>query len=135
VILLKVEDLMNRKVISINDRLSIEEALQKMHEHGIRRLPVTVDGKLVGMIVEHDIEKAMRRPGVIPQTPVDWIMTKKVITANADEEITMAVKKLIKNKISGLPVVEGDKLIGIISETDILKAFIDLIKEASPASL
>jgi acetoin utilization protein AcuB len=135
VILLKVEDLMNRKVISINDRLSIEEALQKMHEHGIRRLPVTVDGKLVGMIVEHDIEKAMRRPGVIPQTPVDWIMTKKVITANADEEITMAVKKLIKNKISGIPVVEGDKLIGIISETDILKAFIDLIKEASPASL
>jgi len=132
---LKVEDLMNRKVISINDRLSIEEALQKMHEHGIRRLPVTVDGKLVGMIVEHDIEKAMRRPGVIPQTPVDWIMTKKVITANADEEITMAVKKLIKNKISGIPVVEGDKLIGIISETDILKAFIDLIKEASPASL
>ncbi len=132
---MKVEDLMNRKVISINDRLSIEEALQKMHEHGIRRLPVTVDGKLVGMIVEHDIEKAMRRPGVIPQTPVDWIMTKKVITANADEEITMAVKKLIKNKISGLPVVEGDKLIGIISETDILKAFIDLIKEASPASL
>ncbi|MGI5880340.1 MAG: CBS domain-containing protein [Syntrophomonadaceae bacterium] len=132
---MKVEDLMNRKVISINDRLSIEEALQKMHEHGIRRLPVTVDGKLVGMIVEHDIEKAMRRPGVIPQTPVDWIMTKKVITANADEEITMAVKKLIKNKISGIPVVEGDKLIGIISETDILKAFIDLIKEASPASL
>jgi len=130
VILLKVKDLMTRQVISINDRLSIEEALQKMHEHGIRRLPVTVDGKLVGMIVEHDIEKAMRRPGVIPQTPVDWIMTKKVITANAEEEITIAVQKLIKYKISGLPVVEGEQLIGIISEMDILKAFIDLIEPA-----
>ena len=102
-----------------------------MHEHGIRRLPVTVDGKLVGMIVEHDIEKAMRRPGVIPQTPVDWIMTKKVITANAEEEITIAVQKLIKYKISGLPVVEGEQLIGIISEMDILKAFIDLIEPAA----
>lgn len=130
-ILLKVKDLMTRQVISINDRLSIEEALQKMHEHGIRRLPVTVDGKLVGMIVEHDIEKAMRRPGVIPQTPVDWIMTKKVITANAEEEITIAVQKLIKYKISGLPVVEGEQLIGIISEMDILKAFIDLIEPAA----
>ena len=128
--MLKVKDLMTRQVISINDRLSIEEALQKMHEHGIRRLPVTVDGKLVGMIVEHDIEKAMRRPGVIPQTPVDWIMTKKVITANAEEEITIAVQKLIKYKISGLPVVEGEQLIGIISEMDILKAFIDLIEPA-----
>ena len=132
---MKVEDLMKRNVICINDRMSIEEALQIMHEHGIRRLPVTVDGKLVGMIVEHDIEKAMRRPGVIPQTPVDWIMTKKVITANADEEITIAVQKLIKNKISGLPVVEGDKLIGIISETDILKAFINIIRESAATSL
>ena len=129
--MLKVKDLMTRQVISINDRLSIEEALQKMHEHGIRRLPVTVDGKLVGMIVEHDIEKAMRRSGVIPQTPVDWIMTKKVITANAEEEITIAVQKLIKYKISGLPVVEGEQLIGIISEMDILKAFIDLIEPAA----
>ena len=133
--MLKVKDLMTRQVISINDRLSIEEALQKMHEHGIRRLPVTVDGKLVGMIVEHDIEKAMRRPGVIPQTPVDWIMTKKVITANAEEEITIAVQKLIKYKISGLPVVEGEQLIGIISEMDILKAFIDLIREPASTSL
>ena len=42
--------------------------IRDRHEHGIRRLPVTVDGKLVGMIVEHDIEKAMRRPGAVSYT-------------------------------------------------------------------
>jgi len=124
---MKVKDFMIHDVITVDDRKPISLALALMHEKGIRRLPVLADEKLVGMIVQHDIEKAFNRPGVIAETPVDWIMSKHPITITPEDDLVMAARILISKKISGLPVMDGDQLVGIISEIDILKILVDFL--------
>lgn len=126
---MKVKDIMIRDVITVDDRKPISLALALMHEKGIRRLPVLADNKLVGMIVQHDIEKALHRPGVIAETPVDWIMTKHPQIIGPDDDLVTAARLLIDNKISGLPVMEGEHLVGIISEIDILSIMVDLLEK------
>ena len=71
--MVKVKDIMTSRVISIESRKTIGDALELMVENGIRRLPVLAQGTLVGMIVQHDIEKALRSPGFVLETPVDWV--------------------------------------------------------------
>ncbi|NLW91642.1 MAG: CBS domain-containing protein [Syntrophomonadaceae bacterium] len=126
---MKVKDIMIKEVFVIDDRKPISLALALMHEKGIRRLPVLADGKLVGIIVQHDIEKAYNRPGVIAETPVDWIMTKHPITVSPEDDLIVAARIMITNKICGLPVMEGNKLVGIVSEIDILKILVDVLEK------
>lgn len=130
---MKVKDIMIRDVITVDDRKPISFALALMHEKGIRRLPVLADEKLVGMIVQHDIEKAFNRPGVIAETPVDWIMTKHPITITPEDDLVTAARILIRNKVSGLPVMEGDHLVGIVSEIDILKVLVEFLEKREGA--
>ena len=130
---MKVKDIMIRDVITVDDRNPISLALALMHEKGIRRLPVLADEKLVGMIVQHDIEKAFNRPGVIAETPVDWIMTKHPLTITPEDDLITTARILISNKISGMPVMEGERLVGIISEIDILKILVDLLEKGEGA--
>lgn len=131
---MQVKDIMVKNVITIEDRKTIEYALELMNENKIRRLPVISCNKLVGMIVQHDIEKAIRRPEIVPQTPVEWVMTKHLITIGPEEDIRKAVQLLITHKISGLPVIDEEKLVGIISETDILKLFINILESGDNSS-
>lgn len=127
--MMKVRDFMIRDVITVDDRKPISLALALMHEKGIRRLPVLADDKLVGMIVQHDIEKALHRPGVIAETPVDWIMTKHPVVIGPEDDLVTAARLLIQNKISGLPVMQGEQLVGIVSEIDILNILVNLLEK------
>lgn len=126
---MKVKDIMIKEVFVIDDRKPISLALALMHEKGIRRLPVLADGKLAGIIVQHDIEKAFNRPGVIAETPVDWIMTKHPITVSPEDDLIVAARIMITNKISGLPVMDGNSLVGLVSEIDILKILVDVLEK------
>jgi len=118
---MKVKDLMTTELITVDSRKSIDYALRLMREYNIRRLPVVEGGRLLGMIVQHDIEIALRRQEVIPETPVDWIMTKKLWTTTPEADLTEAIDELITHKISALPVLEGSSLVGLISEIDVLR--------------
>ncbi|WP_018087054.1 CBS domain-containing protein [Desulfurispora thermophila] len=124
---MKVKDRMVRDVVTINANASIKEALTLMQKKGLRRLPVLENGRLVGVIVEHDIEKVLTRPGGYPETPVSWAMSYKYIfTAGPEDDIKTAARLMLDKKISCLPVVENGRLVGIITETDLLNAFIEL---------
>lgn len=118
---MKVKDLMTTSLITVDSRKSIDYALRLMQENNIRRLPVVEGGRLLGMIVQHDIEIALRRQEVIPETPVDWIMTKKLWTTTPEADLADAIDELITHKISALPVMEGSSLVGLISEIDVLR--------------
>lgn len=126
---MKVHELMVASVITIQSRKSLQCALDLMVESNVRRLPVVASGIVIGMIVQHDIEKALRAPEVLPETPVDWVMTKKVISIHPEADLREAIRLLIDHKISGLPVMDGSKLVGIISETDILRLCIKMLDE------
>lgn len=118
---MKVKDIMISSVITVESRKSLAQALELMIEHNIRRLPVMAGGKLVGMIVQHDIEKALRAPEILPETPVDWVMTRPPMTTSPEADLSEAINLLIEKKISGLPVLKEQELVGIISETDVLR--------------
>ncbi|HWP97122.1 MAG TPA: CBS domain-containing protein [Syntrophomonadaceae bacterium] len=118
---MKVRDIMITRLITVDDRKSIDYALNLMHEYAIRRIPVVAGSRLLGIIVQHDIEAALRRPGTIPESPVDWIMTKNPITTGPETDLVDAIELLITHKISSLPVVESGVLVGMLSEIDLLK--------------
>lgn len=120
---------MSSPVITVSPRNSIQEALEIMRENDTRRLPVTDGGKLVGMLVQHDIEKALRSPGRIPHTPVEWVMTKRVHYVSPEDTVTEAARLMTHYKISALPVLDSGALVGIVTDTDLLHLLVRLIEE------
>ncbi|MGE5396165.1 MAG: CBS domain-containing protein [Chitinophagales bacterium] len=126
---MKVSEIMTSPAITVTARHSLKGALIVMRENNLRRTPVVQDGELVGMIVQHDIEKALQRPGTIPETPVEWVMTKKPLySVSPDDDIVEAARIMKDFKISSLPVISNGNVEGIISETDILGLFIELMR-------
>lgn len=125
----RIREIMSSPVITVSPRNSIQEALEIMRENDTRRLPVTDGGKLVGMLVQHDIEKALRSPGRIPHTPVEWVMTKRVHYVSPEDTVIEAARLMTDYKISALPVLDSGALVGIVTDTDLLHLLIRLIEE------
>jgi len=135
-----VKSKMERNPITINPEASFYEARKLIHEEGIRHLPV-VDNKerLVGLVTDRDIREAGPSDAtllsvqeinyLLGKLKVGGLMTpaEKLITITPDTVIEKAVQLLHDNKIGSLPVLDGNKLVGIITETDILGLFVDVV--------
>lgn len=125
---MKVREVMSVNVITVSARSSLQEALRLMMDHKIRRMPVVEGQELVGMVVQNDIEKALRRPGVVVETPIEWVMSKQVYTVDQEDDIIDVARLMNEKKISGIPVMNGDQLSGIITDSDLLKLLIQLMQ-------
>ena len=135
-----VADVMTRNpaVVAPND--VIRAAVQRMFECKCRRLPVIDDGKLVGIISNIDLRRATNSPLVLRERWYDDFvldhiivracMTPNPITVTATMPVLDAARLMRDRKIGGLPVVEGDRLVGIVTETDLLNY---LIKTLEPS--
>jgi acetoin utilization protein AcuB len=95
-----------------------------MQKGGFRRLPVISDGQVVGIITDRDIREHV---GLLDRTEVKAAMSKKPITVIPATTVETAAQLLLKQKIGGLPVVEKNRLVGIITTSDILQAFLDVM--------
>ncbi len=136
---MKVKERMNPKVITISKETPINEAFSLMKENSIRRLPVMDKSKLVGIITLSDLNQAAPSSAtslsihelnyLLAKTKIKDILPKKqkVITIGPDNYIETAAKRMRIHRISSLPVVDGEKLVGIVTETDIFDALIDLL--------
>jgi acetoin utilization protein AcuB len=108
-------------------------AAQTLLRYGkFRRLPVVdEDGKLVGIITDSDLElffSTAPSPGVIKrQFRVDQMMRRNVVTVPPDCPLEEAAKLMLEHKIGGLPVVEDEKVVGIITESDIFAQFVEAL--------
>ncbi|ERI08518.1 CBS domain-containing protein [Aneurinibacillus aneurinilyticus] len=118
--MMRVKDLMTPGVITIAPATTIQEAETIMKEKNIRRLIVVEQEKAVGIIVHREMIISLQSPTILKETPVEWIMTKNLITIQPDAPITEAIQTLRKHKINSLPVVEDDNLVGIITVVDLL---------------
>ncbi|GFZ31945.1 CBS domain-containing protein [Clostridium zeae] len=115
----------NPITLKVND--NIDKALKLMAEFGLNGMPVVDNNDvLVGMVVKADIFRFMVTPGHYEDCPVDWVMSKSIILAQANEDIIVVAKRLRKNNIISMPVVENEKLVGIISIEDLLDYYIGL---------
>jgi acetoin utilization protein AcuB len=124
---MKVGEWMERKLITIDRKTTIQEAISLMKKHSIRHLPVTEEGRLVGLVTEGDMRQVFVA-SLIEELGIDDVMIKDPITVKADTEIDDAARVIHYNKIGGLPVVDEDnRLLGIITVADIMAAFIELM--------
>ena len=131
---------MTKDVVTVSPDVPIMEARDIMKQHMVRRLPVLKNGKLVGIVTQGDIQEAGPSGAtslsiwelnyLLARITVEEIMTPldELITVSPDEPIEQAAHLMRKNKVGGLPVVEDtDKLVGIITESDIFDIFIELL--------
>jgi acetoin utilization protein AcuB len=132
-----VGERMSRPVISISPEESINEVLAMFKREHIRRAPVINAGKLVGIVSERDLLNASPSSAttlsvwemnyLISKVKVKDVMTKKVLTVDKDTPIEEAARIMADRKIGGLPVVSSGKVVGIITETDLFKIFLELM--------
>ncbi|MCX7667555.1 MAG: CBS and ACT domain-containing protein, partial [Atribacterota bacterium] len=132
-----VRDRMQREVITIPSSTTILEAQKIMKDRRIRRLPVVDEGKLVGIVTYNDLLEASPSKAtslsrfeityLLSKMTVADIMTRKVVFVEPDIPIEEAALIMNKNRIGGLPVVEEDKLVGIITESDIFEIFVETL--------
>ncbi|MCC6026572.1 MAG: CBS domain-containing protein [Caldimicrobium sp.] len=122
---MKVRNWMITDLITVGPKDTVESAIQIMQQHSIRHLPVVEDNKLVGLVTESSL-----RPYLSPEKlrlPLREVMIINPITIDPEASIDEAARLIYKYKIGGLPVVSQGKLVGIITITDILEAFIELM--------
>lgn len=124
---MKVGEWMERELVTIDRKTTIQEAISLMKKHSIRHLPVIEEGRLVGLVTEGDMRQVFVA-SLIEELSIDDVMIKDPITVKVDTEIDDAARVIYYNKIGGLPVVdEGQGLLGIITVADIMAAFIELM--------
>lgn len=116
---------------------TVAETLELMRSKDIRRVPVVKNGKLVGIITERKLLEVSPSPAtslsifeinyLLAKTKIESIMTKDLITVNPDSLVEEAALLMREYDVGGLPVVESDKLVGIITETDLFDSFIEIM--------
>ncbi len=117
-------------ITAMPDDLLIQARL-KMEKGGFRRLPVVSDGQLVGIISDRDVREYL---GLLDRTEVKVAMSKKPITVRPATTVEAAAQILLKQRIGGLPVVEMNRLVGMITTSDILQAFLDVMGASEETS-
>lgn len=133
-----VGERMSQPVITIHPDVPIQEALALMTKEGFRRLPIVdKQGKLIGIVTNLDLLHASPSDAtslsvwelnyLISKVTVKEIMTKDVITTSKDTPIEEAARIMADYKIGGLPVIEDREVVGIITETDLFKIFLELL--------
>ena len=132
---------MKKKIVTVAPSVSIFEAQRQMRDHTIRQLPVvSEDGTLLGIVSDRDIRASVLPAGLVPgftageaekfmkSTPVERVMTRKVVTAMLTDTLEDTIVLLRDFRVNALPVVDSTgKIAGIITRTDVLEAFIDAL--------
>lgn len=136
---MNVRQIMTSQVVSVDADASIGVALQLMHSGNFRRLPVLQDGRLVGIITDRDLRLATNSPLVLHEkwysefilesVKVKSCMTADPVTISPEASLIEATRLMRARKFGGLPVVEGDSLVGMITVTDLLDFLIHLLEE------
>ncbi len=119
----RIRDVMTKNVVKASRETTIAEICSIMVQHKIGSIIISEAEEPVGIITERDIlEKIAAESRNPDRVAADEIMTKNITTVKADVPIEEAVKLLAERRLKRLPVLEGSKLIGIVTATDILKA-------------
>lgn len=126
----QVQELMTEPPFVVEPETSLFDAYALMYEREVRRLPVVRRNQLVGIITLSDIQRALpsmwNEVGAdtqlkITRLAVGDVMTVDPITIAPEDTIQQAAAQMLENQVSGLPVVQNDRLVGIITESDIFK--------------
>jgi CBS domain-containing protein len=119
-----VEELMTRKLVTLSEDDDVVRGDDLLAKYDIRHLPVVREGKLVGLVSQRDLIRALARHERTPGSPpvqVRDIMTRSPETLRPTSSVREAIHKMLDHKFGCVPVVEGDKLVGLLTETDLIR--------------
>lgn len=129
-----VRDWMTADPQTVTAATPVMEAMQRLRDGGYRRLPVVRDGKLVGIVTDRDLKEATPSKAtslsvyelnyLLSKLTIKEVMTAPVMTIGPDDAIEEAALLMETHRVSGLPVVDHGKLVGILTITDLLRAFV-----------
>jgi acetoin utilization protein AcuB len=132
-----VREIMSENPTTASPHDTLRTAIEKMALVGCRRLPVMQEGRLVGIVADLDIREALNSPLILRErwqdqelmdhASVEACMTPDPITVTPGTPVIQAAQLMRDRKIGGLPVMDGDRLVGIVTETDLLDALIRLL--------
>jgi acetoin utilization protein AcuB len=128
---MRIRDMMTKNPITVDSETLVIDAQKIMKENNVRRLPIVDKGKLVGIVTQHDLLMASPSPAtslsihelnyLLSKMKVNEIMKKNPVTLTPDTPFEEALKIGQENKIGSFPVVENGKLVGIATESDIVR--------------
>jgi len=137
--ILKVEDVMVEDVITVDSEAMVMEAVELMNKHEIGCLVVTRKGKAIGIVTERDLlERVLAESRDPKKIKVRQIMSKPLIVGEPEMDVEDAARFMFRRKIKKLPVVEGGRLIGLVTLTDLARfqpQMIRMLKKISARGL
>ncbi|HHV35565.1 MAG TPA: CBS domain-containing protein [Syntrophomonadaceae bacterium] len=143
---MRVRDKMTRDPVAITPQTTIADALALMREGDFRRLPVLHRGKLVGIVTDRDLSEVSPSPAtslsvfelnyLLSRTKIGTVIKKQqqVISISPDDYLEKAALIMRDHQIGAIPVLEDGKLVGIITESDIFDAFIEMMGLREPGT-
>jgi acetoin utilization protein AcuB len=133
----EVEKWMTRQLHSVKPLDSIRHARELMESHRINQLPVVVEGRVVGIITDRDLRDAF--PSVFDNAypvetrradpaaiTVEAVMTPNVLTIGPKDSMAKAARLMRRERVGAIPVIDGNRLVGLITRSDVLDAFVAL---------
>jgi acetoin utilization protein AcuB len=138
-----VHERMTKHVLTVHPNTPVEEALRRMRAEKVRRFPVVDNsGSLVGLVSERDLLYAAPSSAtslsvyelhyLYSRIQVDQVMTRDAVTVGRDDPIEEAARLMVDHRVGGLPVMHEGDLVGMITETDIFKAFMEMLGARDP---
>jgi acetoin utilization protein AcuB len=132
-----VRELMTSAVFAVPADTPVLDARQEMVKQQIRHLPVTRGRELLGIVTDRDIRLSLPSTAtslsvwemnyLLTKLTVEQVMTKTVITVASSRPVQDAAQLMLDHKIGALPVVDGGQMVGIVTETDLLRAFVRMV--------
>ena len=136
----RVRDVMSEKIVTISAGDSLSTVEDIMTLGGVRHIPVVHAGRLVGVVSERDLLRASlsalneaaveHRRAFLRAVEITRVMSKPPIVIEPEASVEKAALVLAENKIGCLPVMDGDDLVGLVTETDVLRYFAGVVQEA-----
>jgi acetoin utilization protein AcuB len=137
-VVLLMRDWMKQDVLTLGPEASAFKGLRLCRERRIRHIPIVEDDRLVGIVSDRDIRSVssplgdLQRVDTLKRTRLEDVMTRKVITAAPEDTIVHAAQEMYERKIECLPVVSGEKLVGIVTSADVMRALVAVIGVREP---
>lgn len=139
---MEVKDWMSPSPVTVSPRTPLVEAAYLLQRERIRHLPVVEGETLVGILTDRDLRLHLPSPVSsltlwdvtyrLNQVTVGEVMTRAVVTVGAHRSIEAAARLMLDHRISALPVLEGGRLVGILTETDLLRALVHTLTGQPP---
>lgn len=121
---MQIANLMTSEPVVVGPQDVLANAKVLMDRGGFRRLPVVEDGRLVGILTERDLRE---HTGYLESMRVNVAMRTALVTVTPQHTVEDAARLMLKHKVGGLPIVADGKLVGIVTTSDVIKAFLVVV--------